>query len=106
MPHLLADYVMEIERLVHGGEPFGPGRRAPPAFLVDRQSQRVDQRAHLLARGDVRQARPHAQGRLVQLVERRETAWEQLAVHDPLAEAVHAEKAEPQAELAQALADR
>ena len=59
----IGDDVVQIERLVDGGEPFGARRRAPPALFVDRQLQALEQRAHFLPGGDVRQVRPCAEGR-------------------------------------------
>ena len=50
--------IVGLERLVLRGEPLGARRGAAAALFVDRQLERLDQRAHLLPRGQVRQVRP------------------------------------------------
>src|SRR5262249_12158736 len=77
---LLGDDVVQVERLVDGGEPFGARCRPPPALLVDGQLEGLEQRPHLLPRRHMRQVRPGAEGGLVHLVEGREAARKQLAI--------------------------
>ena len=66
--------VVGFERLVLRGDPFGARRRTPPPLLVDRQFQLLDQLAHLLPGGQMRQVRPRAERRLVEVVERGQAA--------------------------------
>ena len=58
------------------------------AVFRHRQVQRVEQRDHLLAGGDVRHVRPRAERGLVEIVERGQAAREELAIDDALGEAV------------------
>src|SRR5258708_35353334 len=52
-----AEDVVGLERLVDLGEPFGPVGGAAAAALVERQLELTQQAGHLLARGDIAQAR-------------------------------------------------
>src|SRR4051812_30041687 len=65
----VGDDVVEVQRLVDGGKPLGPGGGAPSAALVERQAQGFEQRLHLLAGGEVRQIGPRPERRLVEVVE-------------------------------------
>src|ERR1700694_3475523 len=68
----VGDNVVGIQRLVERGEPLGARRGTPPAALVERQLQCVDQDLDLLPRRQMRGVGPGAEGRLVQRIERGE----------------------------------
>src|SRR5207302_6261085 len=102
----LGNDVANVERLVEGGEPFGARGGATAPALVDRKPQRVEQTADLLLGGHVRLVRLHPEGRLVEVVEGGEPARKEFAIDHALGEAVGHPEAEPQAELAEAFADR
>src|SRR5438046_160948 len=75
-----ADDVVEFERLVDLVEPFGPIRSAAPAALIERKLQLAQQARHLLARRDMAEIRAGAERRLVEVVERGETARKELTI--------------------------
>src|SRR5262245_50505623 len=74
------DDVVGIQRLVQGCEPLGAGGGTTAAFFVDRQLQRVDEGAHLLAGSVVRRGWPCAERRLVEVVKRGEPAGKEFSI--------------------------
>ena len=91
----LRDDVVDLERLVHDRIPFGAGGGAALAVFRQRQMQRIEQRDDFLARGDMRQARPRAERRLVEVVERGQAAREEFAIDDALGETIDPAERQP-----------
>ena len=65
---------MSFQRPVDLAKPFSAGRGPPAAPLVERQLQVAQQIRHLLAGGHMGHVRPGAQRRLVEIVQRCQTA--------------------------------
>ena len=100
------DDVVHLQRLVHHRVPFLAGGGTAAAAFRQRQIEGGEQRAHLLAGGDVRQAWPHAEHRGIEFVERGEATREELAIDDALGETVHMAEAETFRQFQQALPDQ
>src|SRR5437899_2337438 len=83
-----AEDVVDLERLVDLSEPLGPIGRTAAAALVERKLELAEQARHLFPRGEMAEIGPHAQRRLVDLVEGCQAARKELAVNDALGEAV------------------
>src|SRR5208282_659729 len=90
----IGQQIVGVERLAGGGDPFRPRSGAPPAALVDRQLQRFDQVLHLVAGGRVRGISAWAVCRLVDFIERGQSAREKLTINDPLGKTINRAKAE------------
>src|SRR5258705_2850063 len=69
---LSTEDVVELERFVDLGKPFGPVGSAAAAPLIERQFQLAQQAGDLLARRHVAQARTGAKGCFVNVGERRQ----------------------------------
>ena len=78
---------MEFERLVDLVEPLGTVGRAAAAAFIERQFQLAQQAGDLLARGQVAHARTGAERRLVEVVERGETARKKFTIDHAFGEA-------------------
>src|SRR5437660_7490085 len=102
----LGDDVAGVERLIERGEPLGARRSTPPATLVERQPQRVEQRSYLLLGCQMHRSWRGAEGRLVETVDGSQPAREELAVDDALREALGDAESHLQSKLVQALADQ
>src|SRR5882724_13363280 len=100
-----ADDVVDFERLVDLVEPFGPVRRAAPAALVERKLQLAQQARHLFARRDMAEIRARAERRLVDVVERGETARKELAIDHAFGKAVDGAEAETERQILQPFGD-
>ena len=87
---------MHFEWLIDLGEPFSPVRGPPAAAFVKRQLQLAQQAGDLFAGGDMTEARASAKGRLVDVVERGESAREKFAIDDTFGEPVDRAKAKSQ----------
>src|SRR5689334_10838945 len=98
-PRLRRDDIRQFQRARLRREPLLAGRGAPHATLVERQLQRAQQRLDLLARRDMRQARPRAERLLVEAVERGQSPRIELAEDHAFGETVDRAEAEPQRKL-------
>src|SRR5882724_3726922 len=100
-----ADDVVDFERLVDLVEPFGPVRRAAPAALIERKLQLAQQARRLFARRDMAEIRAGAERRLIEVVERGETARKELAIDHALGKAIDRAEPEPERQFLQPVGD-
>jgi hypothetical protein len=91
----LADNVVDFQRLVDLGEPFRPVRRPPAAAFIKRQLELAQQARYLFPRRDMAAVRPRSERGFVYIVERSQTAREELAIDHALGKAVDRAETEP-----------
>src|SRR5580692_8182962 len=72
----------------------------------ERQLELAQQAGDLLAGGDMAEARAGAERGLIEVVERGQSAWEELAVHHPFGEAVDRTETEPERQVVEAVGDK
>src|SRR4051794_33905752 len=94
-----AEDVVDFERLVDLGEPFGPAGGAAATAFVERQLQLTQQAGDLLARGNMSHARTGAERPLVEIVKRGQAAREKFAVDDALGKSVDRTEAEAEGQI-------
>jgi hypothetical protein len=90
-----AENIVDFERLIDLGKPFGTIGGAAAATFVERQIQLPQQAHDLLARRHMPEARTGAEGRFVEVVEGGETAWKEFPIHHPFGETVYRPKPQP-----------
>src|SRR5689334_22000630 len=93
---LCTQNVVDFERLVDLGEPFGPICRATAASFVERQLKLAQQARDLFARRDMAEVWSCAEGGLVDVIESRQSARKELAIDHTLRKAVDRAKAKPE----------
>src|SRR5882757_2879650 len=89
-----AEDVVDLERLVDLGEPFGPAGGAAAAAFVERQLQLAQQVRDFFARRDMSHAWAGAERRFVEIVERGQAAWKKFAIDYTFGKSVDRAKAE------------
>src|SRR3954454_4271971 len=98
-----AEDVVDLERLVDLIEPLSAVGRAAASALVERKLELAEQARHLLPCGEMAEIGPHAEGGLVDLVQRGQAAREELAIDDAFGEAVDVAEAQPHRQILQPL---
>src|SRR4029079_6676502 len=88
----LSDDIVDLERLVHDGEPLRAGGGTPPAILRQRQLQRVENRNDFFSRVQLREFWPRAKCLLIQIIERGQSAREKFTIDNTFSKAVDATK--------------
>ena len=93
--------IVGFERLIDLREPFRPRSRAAATFFIEGQFELAQQFHHFAARGDMREAWPRSERRLVEIVKPGETAREELAIDHALGQTIDRAEAETERQLVQ-----
>jgi hypothetical protein len=80
--------VVNFERLVDLGEPFGAVGGTSTAALIKRQLQLAEQTRDLFPRGDVAEIRAGAERGFIDVVQRGKPAWKEFAINHAFGEPV------------------
>src|SRR5262245_38937757 len=91
----LSDNIVNLEGLVHDGEPFRAGGRAPFSILRQRQLQGIKNPNDFFSRCQMRKVWPRAECFLIKIIKRGQSSREKFPVDNAFSKAFDAPKAHP-----------
>src|SRR4249919_4038948 len=88
----LSDDIVNLEGLIHDGEPFRTGSSTPFTILRQRQLQSIENRNDFFSRGHVREVWPRTKCFLIQIIERGQSSREKFTIDNAFGKAIDASK--------------
>ena len=88
----LSDDIVNLQGLIHDGEPFRAGGGTPFTILRQRQLQSIENRNDFFSRGHVREVWPRTKRFLIQIIERGQSSREKFTIDNAFGKAIDASK--------------